>query len=381
MERQPTETERSYGENLLEYPAREPKPEVLGSEQFHLVLAAAGVAAWAMDNNWHREFMAPRFHETMFEDLPGNRDTGWEWWTQHLHPDERADIIDSLRKALDDGSDRWAVNYRFRKTANTYHWFSDIALITRDGTGKWQRVTGAMIDINQRRMAAILAHTVHDLSEHIELQSRMGEIASWERETIGRELHDNLGQRLTGLRMLAMHLQSQLPGLSRPHLKMLEDIVEQLKEAAVEVSCISRGLAPMSVSPEGLANALAMLVERSNCSSTLQCRFYSKPGIVVDDYNVAHQVYRIAQEALSNALKYANAKTITVSLANSGPDVELRIADDGVGFDVSDKTRRCGIGLRIMRHRANTIGAEFNVNSTPGRGTCITCTFPGSAIT
>jgi PAS domain S-box-containing protein len=469
MSNQPTA--RNSGDQLLEEVTRK-------QEQLSLVLQAAGAAVWEMDKERHRELVAVRMHESMFGALPADRKKSWEWWVERIHPDERASVLSSLQQALNGEADRWEQEYRFCMVTDTYHWISDIAHITRDTHGAWQRITGAMIDINARRTAAILSQTgdalivldaagnvaefnaiaeqmfgytasevtdksalqlvaerqrdgyskvmrsdqpfraiklalraqqlwaqrkdgtlfpadiklspvaalsmvvcvVRDLSEVVKVQQEVGKIASWEQESIGRELHDNLGQRLTGLRMLAMHLRHRCSPSEPLQARILEDIIAQLKDAAIEISRISRGLAPISVAPEGLADALATLMERVNGSGNVQCNFRTVPGINIVDHDVAHQLYRIAQEAVNNALKYAGARNITVSLANNGDQLDLCVKDDGAGFEIDEIITRGGLGLRIMRYRANTIGAQIRIESAPGKGTRITCTFPTSAF-
>jgi PAS domain S-box-containing protein len=472
-------TERYRQEKLLEQRVEERTAEVTHSrEQLELVLQTADAAVWVMDKNWHRELVTVGMHELMFGALPSDREKSWDWWLERVHPDERESVVSSLEQALAGDGNRWKQDYRFCMAGDTYHWISDIAHISRDNAGVWQRITGAMININDRRMGAILAHVgdalivfnkhgvltefnavaeqmfgyaanevigkrvlqlvaesqrenfrnvalsdrpfralklamrrqqllaqrkdgtvfpvevtispavalgmvvcvVHDHSEALDLQQKVSEIASWEQENIGRELHDNLGQRLTGLRMLAMHLRTQFPQSALPQMKMLEEIIEQLKDTATEVSRICHGLAPISVAPEGLADALAGLMERIGGSGKVQCHFRTEPGFAIDDSSVAHQLFRIAQEALNNALKYADARNISIELTRSGDQLNLRVEDDGAGFELDGPGKRRGLGLRIMRYRANTIGALLSIDSKPGEGTLINCTYPTSAF-
>ncbi|MCB1675857.1 MAG: hypothetical protein KDI01_06175 [Halioglobus sp.] len=156
---------------------------------------------------------------------------------------------------------------------------------------------------------------------------------------------------------------------------LLENIISQLKTAAREVSQLSRGLAPITISPGGLAQALATMVEAMQKTSAATCHCQTQADVDVGDPAVAHQLYRIAQEALTNALKYARARQVTVSLVRRSPWIELVVEDDGVGFDRLAVQKAQGVGMRIMHYRANIIGAEFHIQSAPGKGTRVSCSY------
>ena len=214
---------------------------------------------------------------------------------------------------------------------------------------------------------------IRDLSEQRQLEREISNISTWEQEKTGRELHDGLGQRLTALNMLATHVKNRLDQRELAEAELLKDIIVQLKEAAQEVSRISHGLAPISITPDGLADALARLVEQ--VGGDVDCRFYSRSNIVISNQAAANQIYRIAQEAFNNALKYAQADNIIVTLADIDGAIELSITDDGTGFDMAGLMQRDGFGIRIMRYRASSVGATLLIDTAPGKGTNVCCTY------
>jgi len=213
---------------------------------------------------------------------------------------------------------------------------------------------------------------IRDLTEKTALEKAITEINTKYQEALGIELHDTLGQRLTGINLLIKNLKRKRDRNEKLSGELIEEIGEQLTVAIGETRRISHGLAPISLTPEGLQDALAALVEPINNKSNINAQFNCNAMSNVKDRNVAMQVYRIAQEALNNAVKYANAKNISLSFGNSVDTLMLNIQDDGQGFDENILTNKTGIGLHIMQYRANSIGAQLNIESTLGQGTTIT---------
>jgi two-component system, chemotaxis family, CheB/CheR fusion protein len=215
-----------------------------------------------------------------------------------------------------------------------------------------------------------------DISKQRQLEKEIANISTREQESIGRELHDTLGQQLTGLNMLATSLKQGLVEKNEPESRLLGEIIEQLKEAAETVRRISHGLAPISIPPDGLQDALAHLAATVRSNGNVQCDFDGDHSIKLQDQDVANQLYRIAQEAFNNALKHAQAKSIRLRLQSLGSHVELIVSDDGQGCDPDEKSHDGGVGLHVMQYRAKMIGARISVTSVPGKGTEVRCRLP-----
>lgn len=479
-------TERYQLEKTLERRVAERTQELERSKkQLSLVLHAAGAVVWEMEQVTGRNMPWQDVYDAMFGEAPGSAQDTWNWWRQRIHPDERESVEHSLQQAIASDDMRWESQYRFRMADASYHWMSDIAHISRDREGQFLRLTGAMMDINERRLAEIalaeregrltaimryaaeamividkhglisdnntaaekifgydqdelhglnisllipinlrkrqrltidaylpnyLSHIlnqrreftgrrkdgssfsmeitvaeiaefglfvgiVRDLTEQRLLEHEITNISTWEQERTGRELHDGLGQRLTGLTMLATRVSNNLQPLQLPENKLVTEIVSQLKEAAEEVTRISHGLAPISIRPDGLVDALANLVEPFREGGDLTCNFQGEPCINITNATVANQLYRIAQESFNNALKYARANNITLSLSALENGIELCIEDDGIGFDMQELMRRDGFGIRIMHYRAHSVGATLSIETAQGKGTHICCQY------
>ena len=211
---------------------------------------------------------------------------------------------------------------------------------------------------------------IRDLSERRKLEREIAEISTREQERIGQDIHDGLGQQLTGLSMIAASLKRDLAGRNIPEAKNLDVMIAQLHEAAGEVRVLSRGLAPIPITPQGLEDALRKLAKDVQASTGINCHFEAKQPVNIEDRTVAMQLYRIAQEAVNNAVKHAQARDITITL--EADHCGLAVSDNGIGFQVDEAMAR-GYGLRIMRYRAGTIGCSLEIESTPGKGTVVQC--------
>ena len=216
---------------------------------------------------------------------------------------------------------------------------------------------------------------IRDLTHSKRIEKEVSDISTWEQEQTGRELHDGLGQRLTGVTLLAHHVKTLCGKEHGAEAEILDEIITQLKEAALEVSRISHGLAPISIAPDGLADALRRLVEPFQNAAGVNCQFICSVNFAINDQAAANQIYRIAQEAFNNALKYAHAKNIILNLVCSDDIMELTIEDDGCGFDLQDLMEHDGLGTRIMRYRASSVGASLVFDTAPGEGTKIQCVY------
>jgi len=216
---------------------------------------------------------------------------------------------------------------------------------------------------------------IRDLSEEKKLERQIAEVSTREQERIGQEIHDSLGQQLTGLSMIATSVKNNLAHLDLPQAEQMDELILQLQHAIKDARALSRGLAPVPLSPEGLQDALTLLAHDIKASSGIECRFTAKNAIEIDDRTTAMQVYRIAQEAVNNAVKHAHASKIEIILSSREGKCELTVRDNGRGFDINQALNR-GMGLRIMRYRAGIIGCTLDVISSTDNGSEVLCRRP-----
>jgi two-component system CheB/CheR fusion protein len=213
---------------------------------------------------------------------------------------------------------------------------------------------------------------VRDVTQVVELERAiLGAIES-ERQRLGQDLHDDLCQQLTGIEFLSQSLVGQLRQNSRKQAASAEEIAAMIRDAITRTRELSRGLAPMTVESGGLQEALAELAQRSRKLYQIDCRFRRvKPGLNLTGTSAIH-LYRIAQEAVGNAIKHGKAKRIDIGLVENGNDLVLSVRDSGIGLPAK-LPARAGMGLRVMQHRAGIIGGTLDVHAGHHGGTSVVC--------
>jgi signal transduction histidine kinase len=204
-----------------------------------------------------------------------------------------------------------------------------------------------------------------------QLEREVVEIATLEQHRIGQDLHDDCGQELTALGLLADGLVESLEEHAPDEVEVAYKIQQRIKGVLRRVRNISRGLAHAEVDPVELPAALVELTNRLSETSGVRFAFHGDKDVPIEDQIQATHLYHIAQEACTNALKHAQARNIEVRLRMAGPAIVLEIQDDGLGIA---KDAEEGLGRRIMRNRASVIGARLTIEPAKPRGTLVTCT-------
>lgn len=215
------------------------------------------------------------------------------------------------------------------------------------------------------------AKVTHDETQRKRLEKEIADAAAAEQQRIGQDLHDGLGQELTGLIYQAERLRRQLQRDSSRHTDTAVTLVDGIREALGQVRMLSKGLIPVEVDASGLQASLEELSEHVQDLHAVPCRFVCQQPVPVEDNDVATHLFRIAQESLTNAIRHAEPTKITVELSATRTGIEMAVTDDGKGFDTAAEA--AGSGLRIMRYRAGLIGGRLLIESTRGLGTRVAC--------
>lgn len=225
-------------------------------------------------------------------------------------------------------------------------------------------------------LPAIVQRVLGMVERERRLEREVLEISEEERGRIGRDLHDGLGQRLTALEFLC-HALARQARTKAPELEgELHDFSRQVREAIKLTRQLSHGLAPISFKSDGLCDALRELTALTNSTETI-CDFDCDPPRTPTADHTAINIYRIAQEAVTNALRYSQATTIRMRLYEHPGRVELIVEDNGRGFPQPHKNHG-GMGLQVMRYRARLIGGRLRITTKPGLGVRISCSAPKS---
>jgi PAS domain S-box-containing protein len=226
--------------------------------------------------------------------------------------------------------------------------------------------------LNSDGQTTFLIVEARDITGHKQLEEEILNAASAERRRIGRDLHDGLGQQLAGIALLSRVLQQRLAASDARAAGEARVIMDLANQAVSQSRALARGLCPVELTEDGLADALRGLAADTEQVFGIPCEFHCETPAPVANSAAATHLFYIAQEAVNNAVKHSGAGAITVSLSGGADSISIRVRDDGVGLPARAHETR-GLGLRTMRYRADAIGAFLDIRSVPPRGTIVRC--------
>lgn len=272
-----------------------------------------------------------------------------------VHPDDRASTQAEVARLVA-GASTVCFENRYRHQNGSYHWLQWSA----------RRVAGRQL----------IYATARNVSRHKELEREILEVADREKERLGRDLHDGLCQTLAGIAALSATLSRRLVATADfDGSAAAAEIARLLSEAIGEAHDLSRGLGPIGLQVGNLAAALEGLALNIVQLFRVSCTFESEGSVPRLGQEVAAHLYRIAQEAVSNAIAHGRADRIEISLSGTDLDGLLSVRDNGEGLP-EEAVQGGGIGLHTMAYRARLIGGSLNVRRLAPRGTAIVCVFP-----
>lgn len=238
---------------------------------------------------------------------------------------------------------------------------------------------GAMFDLLPEVVRRSLSVLERDRSlaageaERRRLEAQILEISENERRQFGADLHDGIGQQLTAIELMCVGLKNDAAALDRDLAKQMDRITDLLRRTIAQTRSMARGLAPLSDEPDALQTGLAGLAAQTDSLGVLRCRPQIGEVRTALDRTVAAHLFRIAQEAVNNAVKHSGATQVTLKLNHKAGILRLEIEDNGKGLPT---TRAGGLGLGLMRYRAGVIGATLALNPRTGGGLLVSCSYP-----
>jgi two-component system sensor histidine kinase UhpB len=361
LERLPTAVARALAERQ-ENRAREDEQAAIATQDMTLRRSVDAIpdVIYALDTNARITFANQallRALDRSADDVMGRRIGEFERTLITISGDEKDKDLMKSRKSVIEREIRTQVAGRPAR----WHVYSKFPLIDSHTDG----VTGLLV-------------VSRDITESRVLEREILEITEREQRRVGVELHDGLGQELTGLGLMLKGLETELERDESHYLPKLRDIKQILQEAFRSAQSLSKSLAPTNLDHGGILTALEQLANTCTASLKIACEVSGARAIAstLTDSASSH-LYRIAQEALTNAAKHAQAGRIVISLTQTGPEqLELAITDDGIGFEMTGYAADLGIGVRTMLYRARMLGGSMHATRESSGGTRIECRFP-----
>jgi len=312
-----------------------------------------------------------------------------------FNPKELADIYQRMDNALLASSELQIYESKVLFADGLRHDILFYKSVFTDASNKVAGLVGIMLDITARKAAEEALIQARDelelrieertrelaqanqelyaeIAERRRLETEIIDVSEEEQKRIGQELHDGLGQHLTGIAFLSKALEQRLGALSLAEKIDAAEIVQLINQAVSRTRALARGLFPVELESNGLMAALEQLSSDIQKLYGIACTFLCNKPVLVYDNVVAINLYRITQEAVSNAVKHANAKLIRIELRNVADKTLLTVADDGIGYTPAAQENHDGVGIHIMRYRARMIGATLEINKNALQGVIIT---------
>lgn len=329
-------------------------------ERLHLAVEGAGMGTFDVNFQAGKVIWSATHLRMLGYEEVSERETTVDLWRSCVHPDDLDRVLEARQVALRCRS-AYSIEYRItRADDRTVVWLAVFGRFHYNDSGEAVRLVGVSFDITRRK----------------ELERAVLEIVAREQRQIGQELHDGVGQELTGLGLMAQTLAQLLPE-SAEEKQIACRLIAGLDSVHHKVRELSRGLIPVHVESRGLSSALRDLAARTTEVSGVRVTAECPEWVELPDQEVSTQLFRIAQEAVNNAIRHGRPRHVRLTLLTEPKGLRLRIYDDGVGIQ-HDQNQSDGLGLSIMEYRAGLIGGVLQVTPSQGGGTVVTCTVPRS---
>lgn len=344
-------------------------------KRLKLALEAGRIGLWSWEvATGHTEFSTRWKAQIGYADHEITNDASE--WSCRCHPEDLKRFNAMKARYLATPWPDYSIEYRLKHKDGSWRWFLLHAALESDDSGKPLRMLGSQIDITAlKQQHSDLASTSVRLQQ---LSRRLLEFQESERHHIARELHDEIGQVLT---VAKIQLQSTaLLKEAAPFAARLKEPVQLLDRLLAQVRSLSLDLRPPLLDDLGLVPALHWLLQQhEGHASTPRVHLNTGPNLPRCDPTLETACFRIAQEALTNALRHAQAHTVHLTVGIQDGKLRLRVRDDGIGFDATSARNRAergaSLGLLGMHERALLAGGSLTLLSAPGRGTEVEAVF------
>jgi PAS domain S-box-containing protein len=361
----------------------------VSEKRFSLAAESSNLGMWEWDLEKDEIWVSPTRRAQL--GFPASGRITSDELISRWHEGDRDKVRQAVNEAIQHGKD-YQAEFRVVRADGSMQWVSARGRVQMDEHGKPKRLTGISLDITARKEAEVLAQQQRgelerlrqqktaflerEVAERARLEREVIESCAREQRRIAYDLHDGVGQQLVSIAVSAKLLEEELRPNRPTEAKKASAIVRIANEAARQARLTARSLE----GADGVGD-LKMALESLAVNMSQNCRVRStveaNSALLPVSAPVAAQLYRIAQEAVRNAVEHGAAREVLIQLTFGHRDMLLTIQDDGEGFNT--KTNGHGMGLRIMRYRAQSIGGSCEVDTGPDRGTIVYCRVPMEA--
>lgn len=339
-------------------------------ERLRLAVESSDTGLWDWDLITNQVYFSPEWKRQLgYKDheIPNL----FEEWESRLHPEDHDRAVATVQAYLENPWPDYEMEFRLRHRDSSYRWILTRAALYSDQTGRPVRMMGSHLDITRRKM---IEKQLAEAGDQLRgLAARLAESEDAERKRIARELHDQVGQNLTALSINLNLINSLLPGEATEQARSrLDNSMALVQQTGKVIRNLMAELRPPVLDDYGLVAALRWYAGEFATWSGIDVEVHGEELTTRLEPNIENVLFRIYQEALTNAVKHSQASQAVVTLEKDGTTVRMIIEDNGVGFHPAQLRKPegdQGWGLLTMHERALTVGGRCRIESSPGEGT------------
>jgi two-component system sensor histidine kinase UhpB len=339
----------------------------ISNERFQTLSRATKDAVWDWNLLTDKVWWNENFYHLLGYDpqlpVPGAYE-----WTKRIHPSDASIVMARLKKIKANTIDAWEEEFRFQLSDGSYGTLLDRAYVVRDAAGKPVRAIGALVDITEQKRL-IQQMLTSKIEQQKELNRTILQTKEMERNAMGRELHDNINQILASVSLKLDFFMEEPTN----NLDIIQNSRDSLQKAINEARNLSHHMVLPRFSEKLLKDELARLIENYHYRQIVELQLddlqepFLKPSL-------KETIYRIVQEQLSNIYKHAKADEVVINIRNDAQVLDLLIKDNGVGFDMRQKSK--GIGISNIFTRVESSNGTLEIIAAPGKGCTLLAKIP-----
>jgi len=353
-----------------------PSSSSLDGDLFTVMADAAPVMIWMADTHTQRTFLNKPWLDFTGRSLAEQVGDGW---VDGVHENDRTTCVETYLAAFRERRP-FEIEYRLRRADGIFRWVIDRGAPRAGADGRFAGYIGACIDVTALKQSeARLRESEYQLRR---LAARFESAQEHERASVARELHDELGQTLTALKLEMARTVPDLlkQGIDHSTIDRLQSMIGTIDTAQETVRRLATSLRPPALDHLGLAAAIELEGAALARRTGIRCRVVGNRRVAKLDGVQTTAVFRIVQEALTNIVRHASASAITISINGTARSTSVKVRDNGRGMTTEQMADPAAIGLLGMRERAELIRATLSISSHPGKGTVVSVVASAVAV-